>query len=94
MPAAMKIIVTEFLAAQPHIGVLELAIAAIDDHIVKNGCEFEENAAVRAVERLGVSPTMKAADLPKERVTELGDMLEAMESNCPHKGEKTVCLAS
>lgn len=93
MPAAMKIIIQEFLTAQPDISVIDLATKAVADHVEKNGCEFENDAARQAVRKLGVYPSMRAIELSPDRIAELGDILEAMETNCPRKGEQTVCLS-
>lgn len=86
MAAAMKIILGALLADRPDITVQDLAVVAVNDHIIRNGCEFEMDAATRAVEKSGISPTIMAASISHESLMKLGDFLEAMETNCPHKG--------
>lgn len=85
MSAAMKIILGELLAKQPDISIINLAITAVDDHIATKGCEFEDDAAVRAVEKSGIAPNTKAASVSQDALMGLGDILEDMETNCPDK---------
>ncbi len=92
--AAMKLILPKLAAGQPHISVMALAKFAVDDHIRTNGCEFEPDAAVRAVERSGFDPNVAADSLTKDELNKLGDLLEDMETNCPHKGEKIACVGA
>lgn len=82
---AAKISMQKVLATNPDINALALASEAIADHSATNGCEFEENAAVRALNEIGIDHSARAADLTDDTLTSLGDRLEAMELNCPGK---------
>lgn len=79
---AAKISIKRVLTASPDINVLDLAVEAVNDHRHRNGCVFEEDAAIRAVRELGISPAAKAADLTNDTILQLGDRLEAMEIYC------------
>lgn len=83
--AAMKLILPRLAAAQPSISIQALAAFAVEDHIRTNGCEFEDGAAMRAVALSGIDPETLADDVSHDDLMRLGDLLEDMETNCPHK---------
>jgi len=83
--AAAAVTCKAVLEARPGISVIDLATSAVADHILNNGCTFEENAAARAVEKLGIPPHSVATELPIELLKRLEDTLEEMETHCPTK---------
>jgi hypothetical protein len=83
--AYTKLSVDKILQAQPEIGVLDLATEAVADHCAENGCVFEPDAPVRAINEMRLPPNTRAADLDLDALVELSELLESMETSCPHK---------
>jgi hypothetical protein len=80
-----KISMDKVLSSDPTLNISEMAEQAVIDHIQTNGCDFEDNAAQRAIEELGLDPHAAASALPQEELEKLAETLENMELNCPHK---------
>jgi hypothetical protein len=80
-----KVSIDTVIAANPGLSIADMTVAAVRDHEVTNGCEFEENAAARAVMETGLRPTALAVLLQEEDRVRLGRSLEAMEVRCAHK---------
>lgn len=82
-----KISIDRVIAANPTLNIGDMVSLAVLDHEAANGCEFEPDAAARAVQATGLDPDGPAADLPEEMRAELGHTLEAMETRCASRGE-------
>lgn len=83
----MKLSIDPIVARGGGLSALALTTQAIEDHIIANGCEFEPDAASRSLAKLGIDPDIQASELSDETLSQLGDVLEDMETNCPHKGQ-------
>ena len=80
-----KISIDRAIAADSTLNIGAMTAEAVRDHALANGCEFEDDAAARAVAMLGLDPDESAAELPEEVRVKLGLALEALETNCTHK---------
>lgn len=87
--AYAKINIDSIIAANPDLSVADMTAKAVVDHQAQNGCQFEEDAAARAVQFLRLDPAGRAGDLSEEMRHRLGYALEALEINCPHRGKPT-----
>jgi hypothetical protein len=82
--ATVGIDIHQAIANRRDINVSDLARIAVEDHTARTGCVFLEDAASRAIEIAGISSLAIAATLPSEALAQLADILEGMETNCPH----------
>jgi hypothetical protein len=86
-----RITLNKVLGENPDLSVLELSIRTVEGHSLDNGCTFEADAGVCAVEALGFDPEARASDLDDGDRERLALELEARETFCPHKrqGDRT-----
>jgi hypothetical protein len=77
-----KVDIDNMIKANPGISVIDMARAAVVAHIQREGCEFQANAATRAVDMADLQPDGLAHDLTETQRVTLGRILEEMEIRC------------
>ncbi len=83
--AYAKVNIDTIMATGSPMTIVELIVAAIEDHSRTNGCTFADNAAERALIRFDVQPHINAHTLTEGQRIDLAHILESLETHCAGK---------